>query len=242
MDTISESIKCPNCHFVLSKPVLLPCKHAICQKHASTSDNQVFCGKCGESHPNKDFTVCQPLMDIIDAHIDSIDFGFVHQEAKKSFHQLKQELIIAERIINDPTYFIHEIVSDLKNKVNLKTEELKFFIDQTSDKLLSELNEYEVVCNNNVEALNSKISSNNVKQYIKEQTQDRLPEWYDSLNGVKYDEEKCKQTKTACDQSKSELLEKLESFKKTILMNEVEKKTSKVKSYCKIDIQSLFEK
>lgn len=218
MDKIQLAIKCPNCSKILSEPVMLPCGHSICQEHTNVKQKQIVCWKCGKSHENNDFPINEPLKDIIAAQVAAIDLSNFHKDAKLSINRLEKKLTQSEVILNDPAYFVHESVTDLKNKVELKAEELKLLIDETSQKLLFDFGEYEKECAENIRTSKPNSGVSEFKK-LANKTREKLTSWEVFLNELKYDEEKYKQIKTECNQCEKVLVNKFEAFKQATMMN-----------------------
>ena len=142
MDQIINALKCANCREILSSPVILPCCHTICQSHTQVADEEIICAKCGSRHPNKDFLVNEIAADMIKAQLTEFDFGHQHKEASISFDKLKKQLDKNDAILNDLEYFIDESIGELKNQVMLKSEQLKVRIDEITQELIDDLDDY----------------------------------------------------------------------------------------------------
>jgi hypothetical protein len=146
MDRFLNTLKCPNCNEVLESPVILPCNHTICEKHGSNHTKEVIkCEKCGVEHriPVNGFQPNLALQEQIEIGIAHLDFGSVHNKAKKSCESFGNFLNEIEAILKDPFVIAHERITELKNSVQLKGEELKLTIDQEMKKLIDRLDEYE---------------------------------------------------------------------------------------------------
>ena len=142
MNKILNAIKCAICNQIIESPVILSCNDPICKKHVSNQSNHLIrCEKCGDKHriPSNGFQPLPFLEEIIKSEIGQLDFGSVHKEAKKSCESVKDSLNELEALLNDPYFFTYERISELKNSVQLKGEELKLKIDQEMKKLLDRL-------------------------------------------------------------------------------------------------------
>lgn len=230
------SIKCPRCLKVLSTPVLLPCGHSLCQEHLQGVDERVKCFECDQSHPKSSILVNKPLMDMISARIESLDFGSIHLEAKKSCNRFDQTLNKSDVMINDLDNFVHESVSDLKNKLYLKREEFKLLIDETTNKLVKDLDNYEKQCKKNLASLNANPILIEFKKF-KDASKQALSLWHKSLNELKYNEAICKQIKCNSEKMHQDFQKCLESFERTVLMNEMSYKKACVNCFCESKIQ-----
>ena len=184
MDTILNAIKCAICREILESPVFLPCSDSICKKHVTNQSNGVIrCEKCKVEHriPTNGFPSNPSLEAIIKSEIGQLDFGCHHKEAKKSCESFENALKEVEVLLTDPHFFIHERISELKNTVQLKGEELKLIIDQEMRKLIDRLEEYE-------RQSKEYLSSNEIKEESKKFdnelkiAQSNLDSWLESLN------------------------------------------------------------
>ena len=146
MESILNAIKCAICHEILESPVFLPCSCNICKKHVSDhSMDLIRCEICGVEHriPTNGFHPNKSLQMIIKTEIANLDFGSVHKEAKKSCELIENALKEFELLIKDPFFYTYERISELKNTIQLKGEELKLIIDQEMKRLIDRLEEYE---------------------------------------------------------------------------------------------------
>ena len=105
----------------------------------------IKCEKCGVEHriPTKGFQPILALRKQIEIGIANFDLGSVHTETKKSCESFVQLLKQIEVVLTYPFVIAHERISELKNSVQLKGEELKLIIDQKMKKLIDRLDEYE---------------------------------------------------------------------------------------------------
>lgn len=240
MDIIKAAIKCANCNKVLSIPVVLPCGHSICREHTKNIENnkQLLCHKCGKTHKiskQQEFPVNEPLMDMINAQIESVNFGHVHQATRDSCSQLSEQLMLTETILNDCECFLHDWITDSKNRVYLKSEELKLEIDNVSQNLITRLENYEKECKENFKEPSFQSSARELDK-LKEQTCAKLTKWNGYLNELAFDENKCMQTKSDCDNTKNEFSQKLDSFKHTIFLNKMRPEICLIDDFCKTQI------
>lgn len=213
MDRIMKAINCSECQQVLETPIILPCQHSICQKHVNEKNigDKIRCSKCGVEHeiPANGFLVVEALCEIIESQIGSIDFGSVHKEAVESCGQLGRYIQDIENLLSDPSEYIYEEISRLKNRLQVKSEEIKFKIDIETDKLLNKLNDYQNQCKTSLSNefyLKEKANFEVGKNYFSV----NLDMWKAYLNEVKVDEEKWREI---TEQSRNAIDELEESFK-----------------------------
>ena len=184
MDRIRNAIKCVICHEILESPVILPCSDTICKKHVSNQRSDIIrCEKCGIEHkiPNNGFTALPFLEVIIKSEIANLDLGSVHKEAKKSCESLEKALNEFQVLLNDPYFYTHERISELKNSVQLKGEELKLIIDEEMKKFIDRLEEYERKTREYLSSNEFKVESMNFNSQLKI-AQSNLDSWLESLN------------------------------------------------------------
>ena len=241
MENIKKAIKCYECNKVFETPVFLPCSHSICKKHINEkkSGGKLICSKCGFDHeiPSNGFPVNDALCEIIEAQISSIDFGSVHKEATESCAKLSQNLKDMENLLNNPAAYTYEEISQLKNRVHLKSEQLKLTIDEETQKLLNKLDDYQNRCENSLaENLTWKIKYESIKEIYSS----ILSYWKDDLNSLKFDESKWRKITEACNQSIKELDKRLKNFKNDLLLDEFKRFSHYVAFFEHIYIDHLF--
>jgi hypothetical protein len=184
MDRVLKAMKCAICRDILESPVILPCSHTICKKHVSNQNNGIIrCEQCGVEHqiPTNGFNANNALQEIIEAEIANLDFVSVHKEARKSCESFEKALKEFESLIKDPKFLTNEKISELKNNVQLKGEELKLKIDQEMKKLLDRLEEYERQCKEYLSSNEFKEESKKLESEMKI-AQSNLDSWIECLN------------------------------------------------------------
>ena len=244
MDTVLNALKCANCREILSQPVTLPCEHSVCKSHTEVDQQQVICSKCGIKHSNKDFFVSEALSDMIAVQLNILDFGIQHKQSVKACEEVKNHLDKNDLILDDSEYFIHESIDELKNKLMLKSEQLKLRIDEITQELIDELDEYEQRCK---ERLKQSGQQNEEFESLKKEFRDlneeartRLKDWTSVLNELRVDEAKWKEIKAECDKTLHELRNKILKFEKELLMNdEFANRKCHVDSFAQADIYNI---
>ena len=144
MEIILDVMKCALCYELLESPVILPCSCSICKKHVQNQTNNVIrCEICRVEHqiPSDGFYANRALQKLIKAEITKLDFGNVHKIAKESCESVEETLNEFKVLLRDPSFYTHERISELKNAVQLKGEELKLKIDEEMWKLIDRLEE-----------------------------------------------------------------------------------------------------
>ena len=184
MDRIQTVIKCVCCKEILESPVLLPCSCNICKKHVLNQTNGVIiCEQCGIEHriPTNSFHANKALQVIIETKIANLDFGRFHKEAKNSCESFENALKEIEVLLKDPFFYTHERITELKDNVQLKGEELKLRIDQEAKKLIDKLEEYERQCKEYLSSNEFKEESKKLESEM-EIAQSNLDSWLENLN------------------------------------------------------------
>ena len=182
MEIILDVMKCALCYELLESPVLLPCSCNICNKHVKNQNTDLIrCGKCGVEHqiPTDGFHANNALQVLIEAEIDKLDFGSVYKSAKKSCESVEETLNEIKLLLRDPYFYTHERISELKNAVQLKGEELR--IDEEMKKLMDRLEEYERQSKEYLSTNEFKEESKKLDDELKK-TQSYLDSWLESLN------------------------------------------------------------
>lgn len=243
MDKILNALKCVNCRDTLSSPICLPCGHLICQSHTMKNDEHIICGKCGTRHQNKEFEVVEAVLDLISAQLTKINFGHQHKETTKSCDNLKKQLDKNDVMFNDLGYFIHESIDDLKNRVTLKSEQLKVKIDDITQELINDLDEYEKRCRNNSGDINSveNCELNELKK-LNEKAKESWRDWSTVLNELNVDVEKWSHIKRECDSTLESIREKLKHFEKEVFLKELEVKKMQIGFFEKASIDQVLKK
>lgn len=216
MDRVLKALKCVNCEEILRTPIILPCGHMICESHTLETNDLIICSKCGSRHPIKEFVIVEAVSDMIDAQLGHIDFGEQHTEALNSCKSLKKQIDQIDLMLNDLDYYIHETISEMKNRVILKSEQLKFKIEQVTNILIDDLEEYEKSCirdcgENSIDDL----------QERNEELRKNLQEWSSVLNELKVDVKRWSGIKSECDESLRSMREKFKNFEKKVFMDEL---------------------
>lgn len=152
MNLENQPLNCTICLNKLKTPVLLPCGHSIC-KHHQENERQVTCKQCNETHkvPPKGFTQNKSLEYLIERDIESMAKGEEYISAMKMFSSFNEIYDELKRIKSDPKLAIHDEISAMKAKVDLRREELKLRIDQEAIGIIGELDECETICLDEIE-------------------------------------------------------------------------------------------
>ena len=164
MNLINEVIICNSCKEKLKAPVFLPCGHSICKHHVEEMEEnnnkrrKIECANCSETHeiPHNGFVPNRALEHLMKLKIDKLDLGEEYNSAFEKFSLFADLLEYFNRVKNDPEMKIHTLLSDLRNKVDLRREVLKDEIDKKALEMIEKINEYEKDCKGSIK-LNSNL-------------------------------------------------------------------------------------
>lgn len=150
MELFSDSIQCTSCKKILTTPVFLPCGHSICYYHIEESreKNILLCVICNEHFdiPSNGFPPARALESLLKKNIQNIDLGEEYNSARDKCSVFGDLLDRFNKIKSDPEMRISEVISDLKNKLDLRREEMKQKIDQEALGMIEKLNDFEKEC------------------------------------------------------------------------------------------------
>ena len=182
MNLVSDSIKCTQCKETLKFPVVLPCGDSICKHHVDTKNDYktIECVLCNEIFdiPTNGFVRNKALEKLLEKDINAIDLGEDYNSAFGKCQQFNDLFEYFNRIKNDPEMRIHSVISELRNKVDLRREELKQDVDKEALKIIEKLDEFKRQCKESIKS-DSKLDE---KMKIWETN---LKEWNGDLNTFK---------------------------------------------------------
>lgn len=173
---VDDVIKCPQCKEVFKSPVNLPCGHSICKHHINeylindNDSNKIECLICKKFHQIHESDVLMPNKTIeilLKKNMEKIDLGKEYNSAIDKCNIFGDLLDKFNKIKNDPEMKIYSVISELKNKVDLRREEMKQEIDKEALKMIEKLNEYLEECK--------------MKMKIDSKLDEMLEGWKDSL-------------------------------------------------------------
>ena len=189
MNLLGDSIKCKSCARILKQPVILPCGHSICKRHEieKSLNKKIECIKCNKSFeiPVDGFAPNRDLESLLEREINELDLGDEYNWYFLKFTQFEQFLEHFSRVINDPELKIHSVLSELKNNIDLRREEIKQKIDIQSLKMIKKIDEFEIQCKSSIK------SSCDLDQKLESWTND-ITLCKQSLNSFKRDTNKWK--------------------------------------------------
>ena len=184
MALIDDVIKCPQCKKIFKSPVNLPCGHSICKHHVDqflkdksndTENRKIECLVCQRFHKiseSYEFSPNKTIESLLEMNFEKIKLSEEYNSALDKCNIFGVLLDKFNKIKNDPELRINTVISELKNKVDLRREKMKQEIDEEALKMIDELNEYEKECKLKLKIdsepkLDEKLESckNNLKQW-----------------------------------------------------------------------------
>lgn len=182
-------LECPNCQEILAEPVLLPCCHTVCRKH-ETEGRILRCGLCQVKHevlPEKSFPSNLIVQTLLENDLGKADLGSEHRVATGSLKDVKMVVDELNLLLERPELEINRVVSDLKNKIELRKESAKQTIDKEADVLLAKLEDFEHKCNASLSAVkNDLVASDEIKKLLKTLKSEKIPLWENVLTRFKH--------------------------------------------------------
>ena len=154
-----DVIKCATCIKVLNLPVILPCGHTICKDHVDkaveNNETSIKCKICDKliGIPSDGFVANRFAESLLDEMKKETCLGekfkTEYNQARESCESFEELLDEFNRVINDPEMKIHTVINELRNKVDLRREELKQEIDRKALTLIHRFDEFEKECKAN---------------------------------------------------------------------------------------------
>ena len=161
MEMLEDLLKCKCCTETLVKPVLLPCGNSICKYHEeeciNSGSKSIYCASCELSHDIPEtfgFPRVLALEKLLEQKAEnnsnSTDLFTDYKETMDKYNEFSNLFDDFEKLINNPEMTLHNEFNELRNKVDLRREELKFGIDEDALKIIDQINEYETECKANL--------------------------------------------------------------------------------------------
>ena len=151
IDQAKSLFDCSLCNKIIVDPIALVCGNTICKGHIDkmlitkcTNKTTMFkCEMCDKEHcvPEGGFVVNKLLQKASEINFHNFKLSPIFDECKQLIKETKESAAKIEAIANDPENFIYEYFSDLKNKVDLRREELKLKIDEYSNQVVQSIEE-----------------------------------------------------------------------------------------------------
>jgi len=147
---VNNALLCKNCHSQLenSEPKILPCGETICSFCVSSmqlTDNLFDCLLCHDKHemPKNGLPNNKALLEILSVKPTSISRGTAFDLLEKSINNIHKKQMQFKRCIENSSDLINDHCFELRNDVQLATEEVILQVNDFSSKIIEEIDEYE---------------------------------------------------------------------------------------------------
>jgi hypothetical protein len=157
IDKVKTLFDCSLCNQLLVDPVMIPCGYSICKKHlpdevlvdgSNASEKSFKCGICQVEHavPKEGIVINRHIQNALDIEFSTLKLNPVFEECKNVIIEAKSNLAQVEVLDKDPESFLNEYFEDIKRKVDLRREELKLRIDNSSDDIIQSIEKTKASC------------------------------------------------------------------------------------------------
>jgi len=157
IDKVKTLFDCSLCNELLVDPVTIPCGYSICKKHlpdvvlvqdSNNSDKSFKCDICKVEHffPKEGIVINRHIQNALDIKFSNLRLNPVYEECKKVIIEAQSNLAQVEVLDKDPEGFIYEYFEDIKRNVDLRREELKLKIDNSSDDIIKLIEKTKASC------------------------------------------------------------------------------------------------
>ncbi len=160
---INNVLNCIKCNQRLDEPRMLPCGEIICnycQISIEINNNQFQCFICNQYHlmPKEGLTISKRLLKILALEPKEVYRSKEVDALKNHLNDFQQKINLFAFGINNGVDRIKQHCLDLKNKVQLRTEEVIEQLQDHSAQLVKEIEQFEKICIKSYQA-NEKASS-----------------------------------------------------------------------------------
>ena len=186
VELLKSSLECDVCNALLVDPIVMPCDNVVCKTHLDklsanlSNEKKVFvCEICQEEHyiPKNGFIVNSRLKNFLSIELNAFEPSPIFNECKTEIEEAKIKLLKIEQLEKDPEIYTYEYFEDIKRKVGLRREDLKFKIDTYSDEIIKSIDNTQV----NLAKLSKKVNLMNTNLKKSERELNMLIEQFDTL-------------------------------------------------------------
>ena len=207
MNNIQVLTKCDWCARPLrGYPLLLTCCHVtVCSHHVSDQTRKhenkypankskckkIFCCKlCATRHDmtSKHFPQNKIVNSLLKLIMDEIQLNKCYTQATQECFNLKMTLDECNTFVLKPEFYIVEQVSEIRNQVYMRRDELKSIIDQQCEMVIKRLDDFERDCFRNLK-VNLKLNKIEAITKLSQEIESKVDEWQACLNRLVVDEQ-----------------------------------------------------
>jgi hypothetical protein len=144
-----------DCNKFFHIPVRLPCENTLCQSHVKelyenehkSSIKCYFCNSIHKIESDNYFPINYDLKKLLDLNLHLSE---KHKNAKILNEKLEKLINDINCVKHQPDLFIYDYFAELRRKIDLHREKLKYEIDQISMEMIEKLKILEKECNSNL--------------------------------------------------------------------------------------------
>ena len=145
---ISNALDCAKCEERLVDPRILPCGDTICLTCQSTLhvDNKLFeCISCIKTHsmPDEGLPVNKGLQALLSLQPDEVSRGPAAENLKESMSEMRKKVTALFFCINNGPDKVKDLCAQLRNDVQLATEQAIQQINLFNEEMIAEIDQYE---------------------------------------------------------------------------------------------------
>jgi len=167
MDIIKSLTFCGTCTEVLEQPITLPCDHSICQKHIDSlkgESSELNCPICDESHsvPEGGFRVNETIKKLIKSDVHKLvqNLSPFHKEALDELKHLESACSDFQNCLNSSEQSVIDYHDKMINEIDLRKEILQKQLNDSTEKLIQEVNEHKQKCLDELGTIKNRESEN----------------------------------------------------------------------------------
>lgn len=224
-------VKCSECKYMLSNPIVLPCGNTVCLKHIPQQAKQLYdCHSCKIGHevPDNGFASNKLASQLIDQYFGQYKRAFVSCES------LKSTIDEFELLKKNPQSHINEEVDKLMNKIESWRDLLIVQIREKSEQILTDMEQYKRECLKSLSRLDDTITLVETKLAKKKV---KLSQFFDDLNTWEIDkEDKWKAILEKSQSDVNELTTLMTRIKGFFLLNKFDEIKEKEIKFCQLRI------
>jgi len=146
---VNNLLNCKKCEGRLDEPRILPCGNSICSHCVSSiqlKENKEFqCLICNELHemPQKGLLISKVLVELLSFESINVSRGKAFDSLQQIMIDIQKKQYLFKYRLYNSTDYLKELFIDLRNEVQLATEQFHEKIDAINKELIDEIDEYE---------------------------------------------------------------------------------------------------